>query len=154
MFPVLIRTDPTRRLAAMPHRGPYPQIGAAFEKLGATLAARGLYGRAGPMVAVFYDDPSVVAPADLRGHAGAEVGLDIAIDAPLEEVVLPAGRHAVVTVTGPYAGLPAAYDQLYGVWLPDSGAQPADSPPFEVYLNSPMNTPQEALITEICLPLR
>lgn len=153
MYPVTIRTDPARRLVAMPHRGPYFQIAEAFEKMGATLAARGLVGQIGHMVGVYYDDPSAVPPADLRSHAGAEVGPDLPIAPPLQEVLLPAGRHAVLTFTGPYAGLPAAYDQLYGVWLPESGAQPADSPPFEVYLNTPMDTPQDRLITEICMPL-
>jgi AraC family transcriptional regulator len=153
LYPVTIRTDPARRLVAMSYRGPYFQIAEAFEKLGATLAARGIVGQIGLMVGVYYDDPSAVPPADLRSHAGAEVGPDLPIAPPLQEVLLPAGRHAVLTFTGPYAGLPAAYDQLYGVWLPESGERPADSPPFEVYLNSPMDTPQDRLITEICVPL-
>ena len=154
MFPVIIRTDPERRLAAVPHKGPYPEIGRAFEKLGSTVAARGFYGRFGHMVGVYYDSPADVKPADLRSHAGLECPADMALDPPLEEVRLPAGRHAVLTFTGPYAGLPAAYDQLLGVWLPPSGEVPADSPMFEVYLNSPMDTPPEALVTEVCLPLR
>lgn len=154
MFPVSTRTDPARRLAAVPHKGPYPEIGRAFEKLGSTVAARGLYGRFGHMVGVFYDSTADVRPADLRSHAGLEAPADIPIAPPLEEVVLPAGRHAVLTFTGPYAGLPAAYDQLMGVWLPASGEVPADSPMFEVYLNSPMDTPPEDLVTEVCLPLR
>ena len=154
MYPVIIRTDPARRLAAMPHKGPYPEINRAFEKLGATLGARGLYGQTGPMVGVYYDDPSATAAPDLRSHAGVEVGPDLPVSAPLQEVNLLAGRHAVLTFTGPYAGLPAAYDQLYSIWLPASGEDPADSPPFEIYRNSPMDTAQEALITEICLPLR
>jgi AraC family transcriptional regulator len=154
MHTVTIRTDPARRLAAMPHRGSYHQINSAFEKLGATLGARGLYGQTGPMVGVYYDDPSAKAAEALRSHAGVEIGPDMALVAPLEEVNLPGGRHAVLTFTGPYAGLPAAYDQLYSIWLPASGEDPADSPPFEVYRNSPMDTAQEALITEICLPLR
>ena len=69
-------------------------------------------------------------------------------------MTLPAGRHAVLTFTGPYAGLQAAYDQLFGIWLPQSGETPADSPVFEVYLNSPMDTAPTDLVTEICLPLR
>lgn len=154
MFPVTIRTDPERRLAAVPHKGPYPEIGRAFEKLGSTVAARGFYGRFGNMVAVFYDSPADVKPADLRSHAGLESPADLPIDAPLEEVTLPAGRHAVLTFTGPYAGLPAAYDQLFGIWLPQSSESPSESPVFEVYLNSPMDTPPEALVTEICLPLK
>ncbi|MGL5009051.1 MAG: AraC family transcriptional regulator, partial [Paracoccaceae bacterium] len=93
------------------------------------------------------------APDDLRSHAGAMVQADFAVPEPLEKMVLPGGRHAVLTYTGPYAGLTAAYDQLYGLWLPQSGDQAADRPSFEVYLNSPMDTPQEKLVTELHLPL-
>lgn len=154
MFPVTTRTDPERRLAAVPHRGPYHEIGRAFEKLGSTVAARGFYGRLGRLVGVYYDSPADVKPGDLRSHAGLETPADLPIAPPLEEVRLPAGRHAVLTFTGPYAGLPAAYDQLMGVWLPESGEVPADSPVFEVYLNNPMDTAPEALVTEVCLPLK
>lgn len=153
MYPVTIRTDAGRRLAAVPHTGPYHEINRAFEKLFATIVARGQIKDTGLMVGVYYDDPSATPLPDLRSHAGTIVGEEVPLVAPLEQVRLPAGRHAVLTFTGPYAGLPAAYDQLYGIWLPDSGEKPADTPPFEVYLNSPMDTPQEKLVTEICMPL-
>ncbi|MFZ1481646.1 MAG: GyrI-like domain-containing protein [Paracoccaceae bacterium] len=61
---------------------------------------------------------------------------------------------AVLAFKGPYAGLPAAYDQLFGIWLPQSGEEPADSPVFELYLNTPMDTAPEQLLTEICMPLK
>jgi AraC family transcriptional regulator len=154
MYPIEIRQEPARRLAATPHTGPYHGISRAFQKLSATMAARNLFAHAGKMIATYYDDPASVPAAQLRSHAGFEIHGDVALDAPLETVNLPSGRHAVLTYTGPYAGLPAAYDQLYAVWLPQSGEEPADSPPFENYLNTPMDTPPEALITEICLPLR
>ncbi len=153
MYPVTIRIEPERRLAALPHRGPYHQINRAFEKLYALLAARDMIDQSEEMIATYYDDPAATAPDDLRSHAGAVFPPGVVLAPPLDVVILPAGRHAVLTFTGPYAGLPAAYDQLYAVWLPQSGEQPADSPPFENYLNSPMNTPQEALVTEICVPL-
>ncbi len=154
MYPVTIRTDATRRLAAVPHKGAYHEINRAFEKLFATIAARGMMRVTNLMVGVYYDDPAATPAPDLRSHAGTIVGDDVALAAPLEEVRLPAGRHAVLTYTGPYAGLPAAYDQLYGIWLPQSGEAPADTPPFEVYLNSPMDVPPEKLVTEICMPLK
>ena len=153
MYPVTIRTEPARRLAALPHKGPYPEIGRAFEKLGATIGARGLFAQAGRMVGVYYDDPSATPAADLHSHAGLEIRPDMPLTAPLEEVTLPAGRHAVMTYKGPYAGLPAAYDQLYCTWLPASGKEPGNSQVFEVYLNTPMDTAPEDLLTEICLPL-
>lgn len=153
MYPVTVRTDPARRLAAVPHKGSYHEIGRAFEKLGATIAARGLFPRLGHMVGVYYDSPNDTKPADLRSHAGFEAPVDLPIDPPLEAVALPAGRHAVLTFKGPYSGLPAAYDQLLGIWLPASGESYGTTPMFEVYLNSPMDTAPDALLTEICLPL-
>jgi AraC family transcriptional regulator len=153
MFPVTVRAEPARHLAAMAHSGPYFEIGRSFEKLFATLAARNLADKTGHMVGVFYNDPAVTAPADLKSHAAVEVPGTLPVEEPLETVTLPAARHAVLTFTGPYAGLPAAYDQLFAAWLPQSGEKPANLPSFEIYLNSPMDTDQDKLVTEICLPL-
>ena len=153
MYTVEIRHDPARRLAAMPHKGPYPQISRAFDKLGATLGARGLLAGAGRMVGVYYDDPAATPAIDLTSHAGIELPDTTPIETPLETVHLPAGPHAVLRYTGPYSGLPAAYEQLFRNWLPGSGRLPANSPIFEVYLNTPMDTAPEDLLTEICMPL-
>jgi AraC family transcriptional regulator len=154
MYPIEIRTEAPRRLAAVPHKGPYHEINRAFQNLSTTMAQRGLFGHAGHMVGVFYDDPQSVAAADLRSHAGFEMTGKIQLDPPLDTVTLDGGRHAVLIYTGPYAGLPAAYDQLFGVWLPASGEDVADVPSFEIYLNSPMDTAPEDLITELHLPLK
>ena len=153
MHPVTIRSEPARRLAAIAHSGPYFEIGRSFEKLFATLTTRNLVQQTGHMVGVFYNDPAQTAPDKLKSHAGVEVSDGLPVAAPLEAVTLPAARHAVLTFTGPYAGLPAAYDQLFAVWLPESGETPADLPSFEIYLNSPMDTEQDKLVTELCLPL-
>ena len=154
MYPVTIRSEAPIRLAALPHQGAYFEISRAFQKLSAVMASRDLFGNAGRMIAVFYDDPQSTPEPNLRSHAGFEIKGPSDLSAPLEEVTLPAGRQAVLTYTGPYAGLPAAYDELFGVWLPASGEEPADSPSFEVYLNSPMDTAPEALVTELHLPLK
>ncbi|MGQ0565821.1 MAG: AraC family transcriptional regulator [Gemmobacter sp.] len=153
MFPVTRRDDPARRLAAMPHKGPYAEIGRTFQKLSAIMTTRGLFAHVGGIVAVYYDDIAATAPDDLRSHAGFQISRGTVIEAPIEVVDLPASRAAVLTFTGPYAGLAAAWDALYGVWLPASGETPADLAPFEVYLNSPMDTAPDALVTEIHLPL-
>lgn len=154
MFPVTIRSEAPRRLAALAHKGPYQEIGRTYEKLGSTVAARGLMSQVRRMVGVYYDNPADVKPADLRSHAGFEVGPEFTMSPPLEEVLVPGGRHAVLTYRGPYAGLQGAYDQLFGIWLPGSGETPADSPVLEIYLNTPMDTAPADLVTEICLPLR
>jgi AraC family transcriptional regulator len=154
MFPVDILNFPARPLLAIAHQGPYPEVGRAFEKLSAVIGTRDLFGQVVQMVAVYYDDPSETDPKALRSHAAFEVSGPLAADPPLEALTLPAGRHAVLHFKGPYAGLPAAYDQLYGTWLPASGEVPSDHPSFEIYLNSPMDTAPEDLLTEICVPLK
>ncbi len=153
MYPTEIRNEPARRLAAMPHLGPYTEISRAYDRLGAILGKRGLWPQAGAMVAVYYDDTDVVAAAQLRSHAGVVFALEVDLAAPLDIVTLPAGPHAVMTYRGPYSGLGAAYEALFGTWLAGSGRTAADSPVFEIYLNSPMDVAPEDLVTEICLPL-
>ena len=154
MYPVTIRDQAPLRLAAVPYQGAYHEISRAFQKLSAVMASRDLFRNAGRMVGVFYDDPQSVAVPDLRSLAGFEITGSTAIADPLKDVTLAAGRHAVLTYKGPYAGLPAAYDQLFGIWLPASGEEPADAPSFEVYLNSPMDAAPEDLVTELHLPLK
>lgn len=151
---VKVTTEAPRRVAGIAHAGDYQQISRAFEALGATLGARGGWPQARGMVGVFYHDPRNVPEPDLRAHAGAVMPEEFAITDPLEEVRLQGGDHAVLRFRGPYAGLQSAYDYFLGPWLAQSGRDPAESPCFEVYLNSPMEVAPEALLTDIYLPLR
>lgn len=153
MFPVDISDHPARSLAVLPHQGAYLEIGGVFEKLSALFTTRNKWGHARGMLGVYYDDPNAVAEADLRSHAGIILDAPIVMDAPLEALELPAGRYAVMHYKGPYAGLKAAYDYLYGEWLPKSGEEMGDHPPIEIYLNSPQEVASEELLTEVCVPL-
>lgn len=154
MLDVTIRAADPIRLAALPHRGAYPEIGKAFQQLAAIFSARHLWPQARGMVAIYHDDPSSVPALDLRSHAGVRVGPDFDMPDVLEDVTIPAGRQAVLLYKGPYAGLPAAWDALYGQWLAQSGEEPDDAPAFEIYLNDPSDTAPADLLTEVCVPLR
>jgi AraC family transcriptional regulator len=145
---------PARRLATIPHEGSYLQIGRAFDTLFGTLAARGLIAKEMRSIAIFYDDPGSVAEAALRSCAAATVTADFPMTAPFIEAQMPALRAAVLRHQGPYSGLRASYDWFYGQWLPSSGEEPADLPPFEDYLNTPRDTAPPDLLTEIYMPLK
>ncbi|MEM9474379.1 MAG: AraC family transcriptional regulator [Pseudomonadota bacterium] len=153
MFPVDIADHPARSLAVLPHKGAYTDVGAAFEKLSALFTTRNLWGHARGMLGVYYDDPNAVPEAELRSHAGIIIAAPIEMEAPLEPLDLPAGRYAVMHYKGPYAGLKAAYDYLYGEWLPKSGEDVGEHPPIEIYLNSPQEVAPEELLTDVCVPL-
>lgn len=153
MYPVTTRVEPARRLAVLPHQGDYAAIGKSFETFGALCEMRGLWPHIGPMLAIYMDNPDVVPAADLRSFAGAEYR-GAALPEGMQEHQLTGGKTAVLTYKGPYAGISAAYDSLFGNWLPQSGEEPAEAPCYELYLNNPRDTAPEDLLTEICLPLK
>jgi len=153
-YDVKLTTQSPRRVAGVLHEGSYLEISRAFETLGTTLAARGAIHLMAGMLGIYHHDPRNVPEADLRALAGVSVDADFDIAEPLQEVVLPGGEYAVLRFPGPYTGLQSAYDYFLGPWLAQSGRDPDESPCFEVYLNSPMDTAPEALLTDIYLPLR
>lgn len=153
MYPVEIKKLRSRNLLGLAHMGDYQNMPETYGKLFAVLDARDLTEKTRQLVAVFYDDPGQVAAEKLRSFAGVTAPKTLPADAPLLGVTLPTGRHAVLRFTGHYEGLRAAYDYLYGTWLPASGETPSTHPSFEVYLNSPQTTPAAEWVTEICIPL-
>jgi AraC family transcriptional regulator len=154
MFDVVTETAPARRLAAIAHRGPYIEVGRAFETAGAMIGARNLWPQTRGMAAVYLDDPSAVEPQDLRAFAGFELIEGAALPDGFEEIAIPGGPVARLRFRGPYAGLHKGYDHLYCTWLPNSGRDPGDAPAYEVYVNTPGDVAPADLLTDICLPLK
>ncbi|MEM9320029.1 MAG: AraC family transcriptional regulator [Pseudomonadota bacterium] len=154
MYDVEIRDMPARRLAALRHEGAYPEIGRTFQALYTMVGARGLFPQIGHGVALYYCDPSQTPEAELVSHAGVSLNGGAVVTEGFESIDIPAGRAAVLTMTGPYAGLAQAWDHLYSGWLPKSGQEPRDEAPYEVYLNDPYDTAPDDLITEIVVPLK
>ena len=153
MFKVDFDNAPTRKLAAVIHHGAYNGIGQCFEDLAVIATNESLWPQVKGMIGVHYDDPNVVKEEDLRSHAALWITEDAAVPAKLESISLPAGKCAVLHYKGPYSSIKVAYDYLYGDWLPKSGKEPADAPPYELYLNSPADTAESELLTDIVLPL-
>jgi AraC family transcriptional regulator len=154
MYPVTIETLPASRAAGVLNLGPYTNLGQAFQQLGATLAAHNLFPKARGLFAIYHDVPDSKPEAELRSHAAIIIGDDFPPGiAGLEYFDLAGGRHAVMAHRGPYATLASAYEWLYGKWLPQSGEEPRDAPPIELYVNDPRTTPPDELRTDIRLPL-
>ncbi|MBR9762901.1 MAG: AraC family transcriptional regulator [Rhodobacteraceae bacterium] len=153
-YPIELRAAPARRLAGLPHLGSYFRISEAYSRLGPILSARGLWPQVGPMVALYYDDISSVPEAELRSFAAVQIPEEMPLPDGLQQERLAAADTVVLTFKGPYAGLHAAYQYIYQSWLPASGREPLDQPPYEVYLNSPMDTAPDDLLTEISIALK
>ncbi len=148
-----IREVPARRLFGLTHRGPYPRIGEAFGRLEGVLRRADMLPRMGTMIAVYHDMPGEAAEADLRSFAAFEVDETTEKPDGVEEMHLPGGAAAVLAHHGSYEALPAAWDDLTGRWLADSGREP-DGAPYELYHNTPEEVPPDRLVTDLHLPLK
>jgi AraC family transcriptional regulator len=153
MYDVTIKRVPAITMATVPHIGSYMEISQAFDRLFGWLASKGLIGPGVRSFGIFYDDPSMVAPAKLRSRAGAVMTPEFAAEPPVERAAVEGGEYAVLRHRGPYADMKAAYDWLYGHWLPQSGREPGRGPNLEEYLNSPRDTQPVDLLSDIYLPL-
>jgi AraC family transcriptional regulator len=158
---VSIRTQPALRAFAVRHTGPYNQIGAAFGRLGGLIQSSNLFKDAlvqgpGGMIAVYYDDPEGVPPAELLADAALLMRPEATLPAGetgLTELTLPAGRYATTIHRGPYERLGDVWARFYGQWLPQSGERLAESPSYELYRNTPMEVAPQDLETELYIPL-
>ncbi len=153
-FPVSIETLPDVRCASVAHTGSYMQIDRAMGRLFEGLATQRLLAGPPRMIGLFFDDPDLVPTEQLRSMACVPVGREAKPSAPLGETTLRGGLYARLRYQGPYANMKDAYRWLWGVWLPQSGYDPADAYVFEEYLNDPRNVPPPDLLTDIHLPLQ
>jgi len=153
MYDVSIVTFEPLRLAGLRHTGSYMDIGRAFDRLYALAGARGLMAATTRGIGVYYDDPAAKPEKDLVSDACISVPMGALLPDELRVIDLAGGRHAVLHHLGPYAELEKAYAWLYRDWLPASGAEPANRPIFEEYLNNPRELPPAQWRTDVCLPL-
>jgi AraC family transcriptional regulator len=151
---VTIENMPELRVGAVHHKGPYNQIPNAFAKLGQIVHGAGVVPQADTrMLAIYHDDPDTTPADELRAEAGLTFPSTATMPAGLEEHTVPAGRYAHTTHIGPYEQLGDVWARLMGEWIPASGERVGNSPSYEIYANTPMDTPKDKLRTEIYVPL-
>jgi effector-binding domain-containing protein len=109
----------------LPMKGSYGQHPAAFERLGAFLAARGATPSGAPF-ARYFSDPSV-GEENLEWEVGFPVPADVSAEAPFVIKDVPASLTAVRVHRGPYEELATAWPDFLQ-WIVSNGYQPAGAP--------------------------
>ncbi len=156
-FAVHLTAIDSFEVLGVPHKGSYMDISKSFTTLYGWLAARRASGNGLRCVGVYFDDPFRVVEKHWRSIACVvpqATVRELAIEPPLQKETVAGGRYAVLRYRGPYASMHAAYQWLFGHWLLTSGEQAADSPVFEDYLNSPLDTAPADLLTDLYMPLK
>ena len=138
-------------LVGLRHVGHYHFIGPKFNQLMVWVNQHQI--PTGMGVAIYYDNPDEVAGQDLRSDACMIVpadfilpdseGLDIRI------VHIAGGEYATVTHMGSYDGIGDSWARFMGHAMPKLGRDFGNEPPFEIYRNNCMVTPEKDLRTDL-----
>lgn len=123
-------------------------MGSGFGELMGVIGAKGIQPLSMPMSVYHEMDPN-----QLTFQAAMLVSASDAAKAEgnVKAGALPAGEVAHVLHTGPYSGLGATHSALWAALEKDGVA--ATNPVWEIYVDDPGETTEEALRTEIYIKL-
>jgi len=155
---VEVRDLPEMTVAYVRHVGPYQGDEELFGRLIGQLCQwagpRGFLGPGAQLLSVYHDDPEVTDEEKLRTSmcvtvppgtdGGGEVGV----------MTLAGGPTAFARFELPPDAYAEAWTAVYKEWLPQSGYQPDDRPPMELYHNNPAEHPEGKCVVDICVPVK
>lgn len=156
---VEVKEVPDMCVAYIRHVGPFKGDAQLFDSLFTKLmkwaAPRGLINFPETKVmAVYHDDPSITDESKLRLSCCISVPENTEVGGEIGRMTVSGGKYAVARFECGADGYPDAWKSFYGGWLPESGYQPDDKPPFELYLNDPKEHPENKHIFEIWMPVK
>jgi len=103
---------------------------------------------------ILINDPEEVEPAEYRMDICASVNTPVEDnDYGVITKTIPAGKCAVFRHVGTDSNLRESFDYLYGEWLPSSGEEVRDYPPFLHRVSLFPDVKESEMVTDIYLPL-
>ncbi len=150
-----IKEMPEMSLVYIRHMGEFHLIGHAYEKLMKWAGPRGLLNTPDlKTITVYHDDPNVTEMQKVRQSAGLVVeNENIKTEGEVGKMKVPGGKYVV----GRFEINPMQFNEAWDsvcLWLSESGYQPADSYPYELYHNHPQDPMKENFILDICIPVK
>ncbi|WP_320053670.1 AraC family transcriptional regulator [uncultured Acetobacteroides sp.] len=149
-----VREMPAMNVIYCRHKGEYNQIGAAYDKLFKWAGPRGLLNHPECKgITYYHDDPKVTAQENIRQSACITVFEDVKTEGEIGKMQIPGGRYAVGHFEVNEQEFQQAWDSMC-LWVAQSGYQPADASPYELYHNNHEEHPQKKFIVDICIPVK
>jgi len=136
------------------HMGQFDQIGKAYNKLFNWAGPRGLLDfPETKTLTVYHDDPSVTQIENVRQSACITVNHDVKSEGEIGKMKVPGGNYAIGRFEINDKEFNQAWDTMC-IWLTESGYQPADGYPYELYHNDHTQHPERKFILDICIPVK
>jgi AraC family transcriptional regulator len=154
---VEVKKLPKMTVAYIRHIGPY--VGNSevfknlFERICKWAGGKGLLNADTKFLSIYPDDPSITEENKLRADICVSIAEDTKVEGEIGKQVIEEGLYAVASfdIKDP-KDYSKAWNEVYKNWLPQSGYEPADVPPFELY--GPMSKHSYDHVVEICIPLK
>jgi AraC family transcriptional regulator len=156
---VEVKEMPELHVAYVRHTGPYKNDNQLFERLFTKLftwaGARDLLKfPETKCLSVYHDNPEITEDDKLRVSVCITVPTDTPVDGEIGAMTVSGGKYAVARFEIDGNQYEEAWNAVYGAWLPESGYQPDDRPPYELCHNNPKEHPEGKHIIDICVPVR
>lgn len=136
------------------HTGRFDQISIAYDKLFRWAIPRGLFSPSETKTITYYhDDPKVTEIEKVRQSACLVIKNDVKTEGEIGKMQIQGGRYFV----GHFEILPEEFQKAWDsvcVWLSESGYQPAEGNPYELYHNNHEEHPEKKFIVDICIPVK
>jgi AraC family transcriptional regulator len=149
-----IKELPALDLIYCRHTGQFDQIGQVFEKLFKWAGPRGLLNfPKTKTVTVYHDDPSVTDIEKVRQSACITVDREVKPEGEIGKMNTPSGKYAVGNFEIDVTEFEQAWNAMC-IWISESGYQPADGNPYELYHQDPEQHPENKFVLDICIPVK
>jgi AraC family transcriptional regulator len=114
----------------------------------------GLQKNIGNRVSIFPELPYSMNDPCAIIHCGFSIKGKILPEKPFKLLTMESGKYAVFHYKGPYEFAYQMWMMAYNKCFLTGQEQIRDVPPFELYLNSPRDTPPEELLIEMHIPIQ
>lgn len=149
-----IKNMPALDLIYYRHVGQFDQIGQAYEKLFKWAGPRGLLNFPDTKtVTVYHDDPKITDIEKVRQSACITVDSDTKPEDEFGKLRVSDGKYAVGHFEIDVTEFSEAWNAMC-IWISESGYQPADSDPYELYHADPEHHPEKKFVLDICIPVK
>ncbi|HPS26243.1 MAG TPA: AraC family transcriptional regulator [Bacteroidales bacterium] len=136
------------------HIGQFNQIGKSYEKLMKWAGPRGLLNfPKTKTITVYHDDPAITSIEQVRQSACITVENDVKVDGEIGKMKLEGGKYAVGHFEIDEKGFEKAWNTMC-LWFTESGYQPGNGYPYELYYNSPDEDTKRRFVLDICIPVQ
>jgi AraC family transcriptional regulator len=155
---VEIKTLPDMALACIRHIGPYKGNPEIFENLFSQLCAwagpKNLINKETKFLCIYHDDPNVTDESKIRMDVCLTIPDETGVDGTIGKQKIEGGEYAISRcIIKEQKEFEKCWSELYADWLPKSGYQPDNKPPFEMY-PAECKLPNGDMIVDICIPVK